>query len=566
MSHAGITAAEGFLTRLGQHGVNYLFANSGTDFAPLIEAYEGADEAQLARWPKPLTITHETVAVGMAHGAYLASGQLQAVMVHVNVGLANSLMGLINAQSDNIPILMFAGRTPITEYKRLGSRMTPIQYGQEMRDQASMLRNVVKWDYELRYGEQIIDAVDRAVSIATSTPSGPVFLGLPREPLAEAIDDGRNADYPMPPQNQENLHDKAAIDQLAKHVSAAKFPLLICQRGDHNGRVGRAIERLCAAYPIGVIEPFVIRNNLASDHSNHLGYQTKGLLDKADCIIVVDSPVPWIPRFGAPRADCHIAHIGDDPLFSNLPMRSFPASQHISGAPHLALELLADYLSQMQPKSSSCLPDLKQARAEKLATMTNGLPARGVITPDHVAAALAAYMDKRTIVFSELGPSPDLARPQHANQWFTPPYSGGLGWGVPAALGARLTSPEKRVIACVGDGSYIFANPVACNQVMASLGLPVLVIVMNNQSWNATRRAAHNMYPDGAAAKNDNPVLTDLSPSPKFTAIASASGGWAESVDDAANLEEMLARAIDVVETENRAATLEIRVSKRDGF
>ena len=114
--------------------------------------------------------------------------------------------------------------------------------------------------------------------------------------------------------------------------------------------------------------------------------------------------------------------------------------------------------------------------------------------------------------------------------------------------------------------SYIFANPVACNQVMASLGLPVLVIVMNNQSWNATRRAAHNMYPDGAAAKNDNPVLTDLSPSPKFTAIASASGGWAESVDDAANLEEMLARAIEVVETENRAATLEIRVSKRDGF
>ena len=92
MKAAVMTAAEGFLTRLGQHGIKYLFANSGTDFAPLIEAYENADDYALALWPKPLTITHETVAVGMAHGAFLVSNQPQAVMVHVNVWLANAIM------------------------------------------------------------------------------------------------------------------------------------------------------------------------------------------------------------------------------------------------------------------------------------------------------------------------------------------------------------------------------------------------------------------------------------------------------------------------------------------
>jgi len=566
MTSATTTAAQGFLTRLGQHGVSYLFANSGTDFAPLIEAYEGADTEQLSRWPTPLTITHETVAVGMAHGAYLVSGQPQAVMVHVNVGLANAIMGLINAQSDNIPILLFAGRTPITEYQRPGARMTPIQYGQEMRDQAGMLRDVVKWDYELRYGEQIIDAVDRAVSIALSEPLGPVFLGLPREPLAETIAGGHDTHHPLPPQQRPHLPDVAAIDELAKKISTAKFPLLICQRGDPAGRVGAAIERLCAARPIGIIEPFFIRNSLASDHPNHLGYQTKDLLDKADCIIIVDSPVPWIPHFSAPRADCHIAHIGEDPLFTNLPMRSFSASQYIAGAPYLTLDLLANHLSQIGFETNPSLQNLKQTRIEMLAATTKGFQEHGAIKPDQVAAALAPYMDDKTLVFSELGPSPDLARPQQANQWFTPPYSGGLGWGVPAAIGAKLAAPKKRVIACVGDGSYIFANPVACNQVMASLGLPILVIVMNNHSWNATRRAAHNMYPNVAAAQNDNPVLTDLRPTPEFTTIAMASGGWANAIDDAANLEAALTRAIEVVESETRPATLEIKVSKRDGF
>ena len=568
MKAAVMTAAEGFLTRLGQHGIKYLFANSGTDFAPLIEAYENADDYALALWPKPLTITHETVAVGMAHGAFLVSNQPQAVMVHVNVGLANAIMGLINAQSDKVPILMFAGRTPITEFHRLGSRMTPIQYGQEMFDQAGMLRDVVKWDYEIRYAEQIIDAVDRAVSVATSAPTGPVFLGLPREPLAEPMVQGRGVDHPLPPRSCLQLPDNAALELLAEKIAKAKFPLLICQRGDASGQLGEAVNRLCKIYPIGVIEPFVITNSLAADHPCHLGYQTKGLLEKSDCLIVVESPVPWIQRFATPANDCHIAHIGHDPLFTNMPMRSFPSSQNINGAAHLALDGLAKLLAKQagEPVSGAIVKAFKKTRDEGLLAMLDGLPQTGVITADMVAVALADYLDQNTIVFSELGPAPDLARPGFANQWFTPPYSGGLGWGIPAALGAKLAAPEKRVIACVGDGSYIFANPVACNQVMAALSLPVLVIILNNQSWNATRRAAHNMYPDGAVSKINNPVLTDLAPSPDFTAIASANGGWTSAVNHSENMATQIAKAMEIVDVEKRPATIDLRVAKRDGF
>src|SRR5690606_39027606 len=87
--------------------------------------------------------------------------------------------------SENVPILMTSGRTPLTEAGRFGSRSSPIHWGQEMRDQAGMIREVVKWDYELRYAEQAGPAIDRALSIAMSEPRGPVYLSLPREALAE---------------------------------------------------------------------------------------------------------------------------------------------------------------------------------------------------------------------------------------------------------------------------------------------------------------------------------------------------------------------------------------------
>ena len=165
------SVAEAYLHLLKSRGVDWLFANAGTDFAPIIEALTKGGEDGRAM-PEAVAITHENVAVGMAHGYYQMTGRPQAVMFHVNVGTANALMGLINAARDNVPILFTSGRTPITEGGRIGSRDLPIHWGQEMFDQAGMLREVVKWDYELRYGEQVEAMVDRALATAMSEPKG----------------------------------------------------------------------------------------------------------------------------------------------------------------------------------------------------------------------------------------------------------------------------------------------------------------------------------------------------------------------------------------------------------
>ena len=135
--------------------------------------------------PEMIVAPHEHAAMSMAHGYYLATGKAQAVMVHTNVGLANAAIGALNAACDHIPVILCSGRTPVTEAGRFGGRMTPINWGQEMRDQAALVREATKWDFELRFPEQVAELADRAYAIATSLPCGPVYLSLPREVLSE---------------------------------------------------------------------------------------------------------------------------------------------------------------------------------------------------------------------------------------------------------------------------------------------------------------------------------------------------------------------------------------------
>src|SRR5258708_23033026 len=112
------------------------------------------------------------------------AGKPAWVMVHVNVGPANAIGGVMNAARDNIPVFLAAGRTPLTETGSIASRQRSIHWGQEMFDQGGFVRELVKWDYELRTGQPVATIVDRALDIAMSEPRAPVYLTLPREVLA----------------------------------------------------------------------------------------------------------------------------------------------------------------------------------------------------------------------------------------------------------------------------------------------------------------------------------------------------------------------------------------------
>src|SRR5512139_1245926 len=176
--------AQAYLELLRDRGIKYFFGNAGTDFAPLVDGF-ARFAAEGKGFPKPVLVPHEFTAVSMAHGYAMITGEPQVVMVHVNVGTSNGLTAIMNASRANIPLIFTAGRTPITEGELKGGKNLQIHWAQESFDQACMLREYVKWDYELRWFAQVEKVVDRALNIALSEPKGPVYLSLPREVLAE---------------------------------------------------------------------------------------------------------------------------------------------------------------------------------------------------------------------------------------------------------------------------------------------------------------------------------------------------------------------------------------------
>ncbi|MDA9911899.1 thiamine pyrophosphate-requiring protein [Planktomarina temperata] len=555
------TGAESLLDGLSLSGIQYMFANAGTDFPPIIEALARRDPSAA---PVALTIPHETAAVAMAHGAYLVTGRAQAVMVHVNVGLANSVMGVINAASDNIPMLVMSGRTPISERGRKGARMTPIQYGQEMFDQTSLVRDLVKYSYEMRYPEQGKQLVMRAMSLATSEPQGPVYLSLPKEPLSEIVPETTQTHHPMPPSATKILPDPEAIIKLARLLETASNPVIICQRGDTEGRLSKALSTLAAKHGIAVFEPFLLRNVLHSNDPALQGYHASGPSD-ADLIIVLDSDTPWIEATNAPGPETIVVHIGPDPHFARMPVRGFRTDLAISSdsveailavdrearAPSAALQR-----SKALAQSATQRRDAAQVKAK--AGDTNPMSA------EWISHCVSEIMDEEAVAFSELGLLPAYMTLKGPNRLFNNVHAGGLGWAMPAALGAQLMRPDRLTIACMGDGSYMFANPVACHQIAEALRLPILTIIKNNAMWNAVRRSVVNGYPDGTAAMSNTVPLTSLEPLPDFAAIARASRAHAERIEDGRELPAALQRAVGIIRTEKRQVLLDLRCAVSD--
>src|SRR6266571_1393202 len=165
-------------------------------------------------------------AVAMAHGHTMVSGRPQAVMVHTIPGTANAVGGIINASRAQIPMLFTAGRTPLTEGSARGSRDGGIHWAQESFDQGSMVREWVKWDYELRPGANLETIVDRALAIAKTVPTGPVYLTLPREVLSEEVEV-----TPYSPQPRltpsETSAAPSALAAAARVLASARSPIAI---------------------------------------------------------------------------------------------------------------------------------------------------------------------------------------------------------------------------------------------------------------------------------------------------------------------------------------------------
>ena len=556
------TAADALNDALVNAGVSYIFANTGTDYPPIIESWAKYDVLGLPK-PEIIICPHEMVALSAAQGYAQVTGQAQAVFVHVDVGTQNLGGSVHNVYRCRVPAFILAGVSPFTlEGELKGTRNAPIQFLQNVHDQASIVREYTKWYYEVRTGKNIQQLVYRGLQIAHSDPQGPVYLMAAREVLEE---EGRDIEAEMTkwgPIAPIGLAEEA-LNDLCEALLAAENPVIITSYLGRNPDSVAQLVSLCERLAVPVIEVGAGYMNFPADHPLHLGHEPADFLQEADFILIIDSNLPWIPAQNKPNPKAKIYYLDIDPLKEATPLWYIPADKFFKANSYAALLQINKRLQQAKVAEERIAKRFKrlQAAHEQLwAEIKAKEQPKEVLTPEFIVGTLRDVVGDETIILNETTSYAPIVERHFARNkpgtWF---MSGGsaLGWFGGAAIGVKLACPEERVVAFCGDGTYIFSVPSATYWVAHKYKTPFLTVIFNNQGWGAAQMAVKQEHPDGYAVKNDK-FWTSISPAADLGAIAQAAGNaLALTVSEPAQLKPALLAGLQAID-EGRSAVLNL--------
>jgi acetolactate synthase-1/2/3 large subunit len=444
-----------------------------------------------------------------------------------------------------------------------GSRTNFIHWGQESFDQGGLLREFVRWDYELRNAAQLEAVVDRAMEMALGNPQGPVYLVLPREVLAQKMDS--ITIHPFRKAKAESLQPGSeTIKRTAELLRRASNPLIITGRLGADPAAVNALISFAEALVAPVVTPASAFVSFPNTHDFHLGVSSAPYVKDADLVVVVESDVPWYPFQAKPREDARVIQIARDPSYSGMPIRSFPMDISIGGDPKSALDLLVRELKSQRGSEAQLAERAERIRSERrryrerLSQKAENASSERPINTSWLSYCVEQVRDKDTIIVNDHGVESEYLSLSEAGTYFGGSTAGGLGWGIGGALGMKLARPDKTVIASVGDGTYIFNNPTACHFVSQAYDLPMLTIICNNATWYSSKAATKQVLPDGWAVSTGNFPLCELTPAPRYEMVVAAHGGYGERVEDPAELLPALKRGLKVVRDEKRQAVLNV--------
>ena len=521
-------------------GVGYLFGNPGTTELPFLDALDGSGLTYVVA-------LQEATAAAAADGYAQASGRLGVVNLHVAPGLANALSIVHNASRAKTPLLVTAGQQD--------TRLlldAPILAG----DMVKMTDGLTKWSYELRNAAEAPSALRRAIHLALSPPTGPVFLSLPMDLMSEPCDDTGAAPGPVAARP---APEPEAIARAAALFAAAKAPVIVA--GDGVARAGAQAELVALAETIGAAvhgEPIHRRLSFPGDHPLWRGglYPTATAVAKAlerfDVVLIVGANVfTWL--FHAPGspfgANQRVVQIDDDPREIS---RSYPVTLGIVAAVRAALSDLHEAVAKRQDDSAraaarertATLARARDEHARRVAATADAAASRVPIAPEYLMRTLATLLPPDALIVDESASS--LAHvlrhlPFGAGSDFFGSKTGTLGWAMGAALGVQLAHPRRKVVATIGDGSVMYAPQALWTA--AHRNLPVTYVVANNASY-AILKSGMLTFGLPAAKRGVFPGMDLVDPEIDYLALARSMGVLAVRVDKPGGLRDVLARAL----------------------
>ena len=572
------TTAHHFLEGLVGLGIDYIFANLGTDHVSLIE--------EMARWdsegrkhPQMILCPHEVVAVHMAGGYALSTGRAQAVFVHVDAGTANACMAIQNLFRYRLPVLLFAGRAPYTLHGELtGSRDTYVHFVQDPFDIASIVRPYIKWEYSLPSGVVVKEALARASAFAQSDPPGPVYMTLPRETLAEHWDDDAMPAYP--PARYGGVKaggiEPARVEAIAESLMAAKNPIALTAYLGRKPHAVAVLDRLARTCGIRVGEFNSIDLNMPQDSPCFAGFDPLPLIESADLGLLLDSDVPFVPQFAKRAGAVKWIQVDIDPLKSDFPMWGFATDMRIQGDCAIVLQQVLDVIEaraddgfrRRVTERIASWGGAREQMAKRRATASANKGVSGALNPAFVFATLSAKLSQDDTVINEAIRNGPVLQ-EHVKRTKPASYvglaGGGLGFSGGMALGLKLAQPDRRIVQIIGDGGYHFSSPDSVYAVAQQYQIPILTVVLDNGGWQAVKSAVQRVYPKGVAAETDQfqSRLTSgrQGEARDFSAVGRAFGAYGECVTEPDELATAIDRCFAALD-DGKAAVLHVQVTR----
>lgn len=536
-------AAQVLMEILRAEGVRYLFGNPGTTELTFLDALPDSGLEYILA-------LQEATAVAAADGYAQASGKVGVVNLHVAPGVANGLSILHNAWRAKTPLVATAGQQD--------SRFLvqdPILSG----DLVQMTERFTKWSYEVRRADEVPAALRRALTLARTPPTGPVFLSLPMDLMTHVVEDSGE---PGPTVATRAVPDPGALRTAAEALARAKAPLLVAGDGVARSDAIHELVRLAELMGARVYgEPVYRRTSFPGDHPLWRGGLfpsapgVRKVMDDADCVLIVGATVfTWfLYAPGEPfPPGLTVIQVDDDPREIG---KNYAVTQGILADPKSTLvALTGEVRARMTDPTRSAararaaeIGKAKVAYQRKMAESAEAEKDRIPITPAHLMHTLASLLPHNAVIVDESASSIRYVLgylPFKTPGSFYSSKTGTLGWGMGAAIGVQLGSPGRKVVATIGDGAVMYACQALWTA--AHYRLPITYVIPNNASYAILKQGMLGMGLD-SAKREIYPGMDLVDPEIDYVGLARSLGVEAERVEKPGDLrgvlEKMLAAA-----------------------
>ncbi|MCI6904397.1 MAG: acetolactate synthase large subunit [Streptococcus alactolyticus] len=533
--------SELLLETLASLGIDTVFGYPGGAVLPLYDAIYQFDGVRhiLAR--------HEQGALHEAEGYAKSTGKIGVAIVTSGPGATNAITGIADGMSDSVPMLVFTGQVA-----RSGIGKDAFQEA----DIIGITMPITKYNYQIRDVADVPRIITEAVHIATTGRPGPVVIDLPKD-----VSEMKTSFYYDPevtlPSYQPTIEPNALqVKKILTQLKKAKKPLIVAGGGVNYANAAEELQAFAERYNIPVVSTLLSLGVMPIEHPLSLGmggmhgsYASNMAL--MECDFMINFGCRFADRLtGNPdtfAADAVVAHVDIDPAeIGKVVKTKIP----IVGDAKAALQILLE----AEPVKTRHEDWTDSVLANKAKAPFSYKFDENIIKPQHAIATIGKITKGDAIVVTDVGQHQMWAAQfypyKNARQLITSGGLGTMGFGIPAAIGAKLANPDKEVILFVGDGGFQMTNQELA--LLNGYGVPIKVVLMNNHSLGMVRQWQESFY-------DEHRSESTFDDEPNFQLLAEAYGVSHYKFTNPNTLENDL-----TIITENRPMLIEVAISNRE--